>query len=686
MVGGPLIGLLGTVLQEGAEHAGEFVPFLPAWMILLPFIGFVINGLVAYTAPERRKLVSVVGPGVLGLAFLIAAINLVLIAGVHDAEPVVRSYWTWIQVGQLRIDAALQIDQLSLIMALVVTCVSFIIHIYSIGYMGEDPGYARFFAYLNLFVFFMLVLVLAANFPLMFVGWEGVGLCSYLLIGFWFTQPAKAEAGQKAFIVNRIGDFGFLVAMFMLFAYLGTLDYQSVFALAPSGFAYGGAAVTVITLFLFLGCTGKSAQIPLYVWLPDAMHGPTPVSALIHAATMVTAGVYLVARSSVLFALAPLSMNVVAIIGGVTALFAGTIAIQQYDIKRVIAYSTISQLGYMFLAVGVGAFTAGIFHLGTHAFFKALLFLASGAAIHAMHHALHHAGEDASEDASQDMRNMGGLRSYVPTTFRTAWIASLALAGVFPLAGFFSKDEIIWSVGARGQTALWIVAVITALLTAGYITRWLVMVFYGQSRVSDKARQYLHAAPWVMAGALVVLALGSVVTGWINVPEALPLLPEFTWLHHFLHPAFAQAEHIIVEHVGEAAHVAPFGGGEGTWAIASTVAAVLVIAVVFQALKDKKYLPASESAEPTGIAGLLYHKYYVDELYDLVIVRPFKRLCVFSWRFIDQGIIDGALVNGSAYATRFGGWVLSRFQTGYIGTYVLVIVLGVLIILGAVTL
>ena len=686
MVGAPLFGLLGAVLQEGAEHADVFVPFLPAWMILLPFIGFVINGLVAYTAPERKKLVTFVGPGVLGLAFLLAAINFVLIAGVHDAEPAIRSYWTWIEVGQLRIDAALQIDQLSLIMALVVTSVSFIIHIYSIGYMAEDPGYARFFAYLNLFVFFMLVLVLAANFPLMFVGWEGVGFCSYILIGFWFTQPVKAEAGQKAFIVNRIGDFGFLVAMFMIFAYLGTLDFQSVFALAPTGFAYGGAAITLITLFLFLGCTGKSAQLPLYVWLPDAMHGPTPVSALIHAATMVTAGVYLVARSSVLFALAPFSMNVVAIIGGVTALFAGTIAIQQYDIKRVIAYSTISQLGYMFLAVGVGAYTAGIFHLGTHAFFKALLFLASGAVIHAMHHALHHAGEDSSEDASQDMRNMGGLKSKVPTTFRTAWIASLALAGVFPLAGFFSKDEIIWSVGARGQTVLWVVALITALLTAGYITRWLVMVFYGQSRVSDKARQYLHAAPLVMAGALVALAVGSVVTGWINIPEALPLLPEFTWFHHFLHPAFADAEHIIVEHMGEAAHVAPFGGGEGTWAVASTVAAILVIAIVFQALKGKKYLPARESAEPTGIAGLLYHKYYVDELYDLTIVRPFKRLCVFCWRVIDQGLIDGALVNGTAYSTRFGGWVLSRFQTGYIGTYVLIIVLGVLVILGAVTL
>jgi NADH-quinone oxidoreductase subunit L len=686
MVGAPLFDLIGAVVQETAAHEEVFTPFLPAWMILLPFLGFVVNGAVAYLAPERKKLVSLVGPGVLGLAFVLAAINLALIAGVHDAEPAVRSYWTWIEVGQLRIDAALQLDQLSLVMALVVTSVSFIIHLYSIGYMGEDPGYARYFSYLNLFVFFMLVLVLAANFPLMFVGWEGVGLCSYLLIGFWFTEPAKADAGQKAFIVNRIGDFGFLVAMFTLFAYLGTLDFQGVFAIAPTAFAYGGAAVTLVTLFLFLGCTGKSAQIPLFVWLPDAMHGPTPVSALIHAATMVTAGVYLVARASVLFALAPLSMNVVATIGAVTAIFAATIAVQQYDIKRVIAYSTISQLGYMFLAVGVGAYTAGIFHLGTHAFFKALLFLASGAVIHAMHHALHHAGEDASEDVSQDMRNMGGLKPYLPKTFRTAWIGALALAGVFPMAGFFSKDEIIWSAGARGQTVLWVVAIITAMLTAGYIARWLVMVFYGETRLSGAARKHMHAAPAIMAGALIVLAIGSVVTGWVNVPEALPLLPEFTWLHHFMHPAFAEAEHIIVEHMGEAAHAAPIGGGEGIWAVMSTIAAIAVVIAVFRALNGKKYLPAREAEEPTGVLGILYHKYYVDELYDLVIVRPFKALCIFCWRVIDQGLIDGVAVNGTAYVTRFGGWVIGRFQTGYLGTYVLIIVVGVLIVLGAVAL
>ena len=687
MVGASLFNLVLPLTQEALTgHAEGYVPFLPAWMILLPFIGFVVNGAIAYLAPQRRSLVSIIGPGVLGLAFLLAAINLVLMIGVHEAEPVIRSYWTWIDVGSLRVDAALQLDPLSIIMALVVTSVSFIIHIYSVGYMGADPGYARYFSYLNLFVFFMMVLVLAANFPVMFIGWEGVGLCSYLLIGFWYTEPAKADAGQKAFVVNRIGDFGFLVAMFAMFAYLGTLDYQSVFALAPETFAYGGAAVTLITLLLFLGCTGKSAQIPLYVWLPDAMHGPTPVSALIHAATMVTAGVYLVARAGVLFALAPLSMNVVATVGGVTALFAATIAVQQFDIKRVIAYSTISQLGYMFLAVGVGAYTAGIFHLGTHAFFKALLFLASGAVIHAMHHALEHVGEEAGEDVTQDMRNMGALKTHMPASTRTAWIGALALAGVFPMAGFFSKDEIIWSVGSWGQTVLWVIALATALLTAGYITRWLVMVFHGQNRTGERARKHLHEAPLVMSGALVALAVGSVVTGWVNVPEALPLLPEFTWLHHFLHPSFAAAEEVLVEHLGEPSHLAPFGGGEGTWALISTVAAILVVLFVFQALRGKKYRAAAEAKEPAGLWSWLYHKWYIDELSDLVIIRPFQWLARFSWRFFDHGVIDGALVNGVAYTTRFGGWVISRFQTGYVGTYVLIIVVGVLIILGAVAL
>ena len=450
----PLSGLL----QEGAPAAG-YEPVLPGLIVLLPLLGFLFNGILAMQVGGRaaaavragadgsghqddghKRWVTLVGPGVVGLSFVLVLLNFagMFHADLHD--PVVVSYWSWMVSGGLEVDAALQLDQLSMIMMLVVTGVGFLIHVFSVGYMHDDPGYARYFSYLNLFVFFMLVLVLGASFPVMFVGWEGVGLCSYLLIGFWFQDREKADAGKKAFIVNRIGDFGFLVAMFLVFTTFGTLAFAEVFPEAPALLEYGGATVTAITLFLFLGAAGKSAQIPLYVWLPDAMAGPTPVSALIHAATMVTAGVYMVARMAVLFALAPVSSAVVATVGVLTALLAATIALAQYDIKKVLAYSTISQLGYMFLAVGVGAWAAGIFHLMTHAFFKALLFLGSGAVIHAMHQALHSTHNHADP---QDMRNMGGLRASMPVTWITMWIATLAIAGVWPLAGFFSKDEII---------------------------------------------------------------------------------------------------------------------------------------------------------------------------------------------------------------------------------------------------
>ncbi len=683
--GGVSASAIGALAAQAAEHGASFDPFLPSLIILAPFLGFAINGTLAYLAPDRTRAVSIIGPGVLGLALLVTVVNFVLLLGAVESEPVIRSYWIWIESGHLRIEAALQLDQLSIWMALIVTSVSFIIHIYSIGYMRGDPGYARYFAYLNLFVFFMLVLVLAANLPLTFVGWEGVGLCSYLLIGFWYTEPRKAAAGQKAFIVNRIGDFGFLMGMFALFAYVGTLDYVQAFEIAPRALAYGGGAATLISLFLFLGCVGKSAQIPLYVWLPDAMEGPTPVSALIHAATMVTAGVYLVARASVLFALALLTMNVVAVTGAATAFLAATIAIQQFDIKRVIAYSTISQLGYMFLAVGLGAFTAGMFHLATHAVFKALLFMASGAVIHAVHHALSRAGQDASEAESQDMRNMGGLRAYLPRAYWTAWAGALALAGIFPFAGFFSKDEILWSAAARGQTILWVIGLATAVMTAGYITRWMVLVFYGENRTAGEARRHFRVTAGVMAVPLVVLAVGSLLAGWINVPEALPLLPELTWLHQFLHPSFAAAEGIIEANLGAAAHTSPIGGGEGTWAVISVALAVVAVAATFFALRDRKYVSAKEAVEPTGIAGVVYNKWYVDEVYDALIVRPFKTACQFSWRVIDQLLIDGVLVNGSAAFARVCGRVGSLvIQTGYIGSYVFLIVLGVLIVLGAI--
>ena len=423
-------------------------------------------------------------------------------------EPVVLSYWTWMVTGTLEVAAAIQLDQLSMVMMLVVTGVGFLIHVFSVGYMGDDAGYPRYFAYLNLFVFFMLVLVMGASYPVMFVGWEGVGLCSYLLIGYWFSDEEKASAGKKAFIVNRIGDLGFLLAMFLLFGAFGSVEYGGVLGGAENVFEYGGGIVTAVTLLFLLAATGKSAQIPLYIWLPDAMAGPTPVSALIHAATMVTAGVYLVARSSVLFALAPLSSAVVAGIGVLTALFAATIALKQYDIKRVLAYSTVSQLGYMFLGVGVGAYTAGIFHLMTHAFFKALLFLGSGAVIHSMHHALHRTHKDWD---AQDMRNMGGLRRYMPITWVTMWLATLAIAGIWPFAGFFSKDEIIWMTGAMGgtegapyaglYTLYWVMALAAACSRRFYMTRLMIMTFHGANRTGAQEANHLHEAPWDDVGS-----------------------------------------------------------------------------------------------------------------------------------------------------------------------------------------
>jgi NADH-quinone oxidoreductase subunit L len=676
-------------MHETVEHA--FEPTLLWAIAILPLLGFIINGIVGYRAPGRKIITTIVGPGVVGLAFVIALVNFFGMLGAELHEPIIQHYWQWMPVGSLQVAAAFQLDQLSMLMTLIITGVGFLIHIYSVGYMHDDPGYARYFAYINLFIFFMLVLVLGANFPLMFVGWEGVGLCSYLLIGFWFRDREKADAGKKAFIVNRIGDFGFLVAMMMLFSNLGALDFATVFSAAPTAFPYGSAVVTAITLFLFLGAAGKSAQIPLYVWLPDAMAGPTPVSALIHAATMVTGGVYLVARSSVLFALSPTTMIVVAGIGALTALFAATIGLKQYDIKKVLAYSTVSQLGYMFIGVGVGAYTAGVFHLMTHAFFKALLFLGSGAVIHSMHHALHHTHKDWD---AQDMRNMGGLKKYMPITWITMWIGTLAIAGVWPFAGFFSKDEIIWQTAARATgpfagwfTLFWVMSLIAAALTAFYMTRLMIMTFHGQNRTGEKERPHLHESPLVMTIPLIVLAFLSVVGGWINVPEAIartPLLgwvPHSEWLHEWLHPITASADDILINHVGAVQHHTPFGGGEATWAIASFAMAVVVIVLTARALARRAYQPATDSAAPTGMGRVLYNKWYVDELYEKTIVRPLLGVSRAAWRFVDQNIIDG-LVNGAGYASRGLGWTGSRLQTGQLNTYAFAIVLGVLVVLG----
>jgi len=715
-----VLSALTVLTQGGGQGAGEghFEPFLPGLVILLPLLGFLANGALAlrhgrasaeavrhgeeldlgrpHERPATHTLPTWIGPGVLAIAFLITLVNFGRMLGAHLETPVVVSYWTWIASGTLTVEAGLQLDQLSMIMMMIVTGVGFLIHVFSVGYMKEDPGYPRYFAYLNLFVFFMLVLVMGSSYALMFVGWEGVGLCSYLLIGFWFSDREKSDAGKKAFIVNRIGDVGFLIAMFLLFDAFGSVDFAPVFA-GVETLDYAGGLITAITLFFFLGAVGKSAQIPLYVWLPDAMAGPTPVSALIHAATMVTAGVYLVARSSVLFAMAPLSSAVVAGIGVLTALFAATIALKQNDIKKVLAYSTVSQLGYMFVGVGVGAYAAGVFHLMTHAFFKALLFLGSGAVIHAMHEAYH---STHSHDDPQDMRNMGGLRVHMPITWVTMWIATLAIAGIWPFAGFFSKDEIIWQTAAFGgaanapyplvYTVYWVIALAAAMLTAFYMTRMMVMTFHGPNRTGTEEARHLHEAPPVMWIPLAVLALLSVFGGWINVPEAIQAsflggagwLPMSEWLHHWLEPLTAQAHHVQETHLGEVAHSAPFGGGEILWATLSTAAAAIVVFATLRIVGRRAVVPAGQdTSQPTGFGRILYNKYYVDEFYDRFVVRPIVSASWFCWKVIDTLVIDG-MVNAVGWASKGVGWGVSMFQTGTVNTYAFILTVGVLVILG----
>jgi len=640
----------------------------------LALLGFVLNGALVFVRPTAKTLVSVIGAGVLLAAFVVSALVFSAFPGLHAEAPVVLRYWSWIPVGTLQVDFALQVDQLSAVMLLVVTGVGALIHLFSIGYMRDDPGYARYFAYLNLFVFFMLVLVLGASFPVMFVGWEGVGLCSYLLIGFWFNEEVNANAGRKAFIMNRIGDFGFMVAMLMIFWTTGSLDFGTVFSHAPTALVAGGSTVTAITLFLFLGCTGKSAQIPLYTWLPDAMAGPTPVSALIHAATMVTAGVYLVARCNLLFAMAPLSGAVVAGVGALTALFAATIALKQWDIKKVLAYSTISQLGYMFLGVGTGAISAGIFHLTTRAFFKALLFLGSGSVIFALHRAYHHT--HAHEDA-QDMRNMGGLSRYMPWTTVVMWIATLAIAGIPPLSGFFSKDEILTAAFARGSTqpvwlVFWALGLVAALLTAFYMTRLMLYTFHGPNRTGENEQAHLHEAPWIMTGPLVLLGLLSAAGGLLNVPE---LYHGNAWLHHWLEPVTEPSAALLPE-----ARLA--SGTE--WLLVGVAVAAAVIGIVgaWRLLKPEGLVPARSAPQERGFARLLRDKWYVDEIYDLAVVRPLVWLSrEVLWKQVDQRAIDGAAVNGAARGARALGWANRWLQTGQVGVYVGAFVVGVLLLL-----
>ncbi len=647
------------------------------WLtVAFPLLGFLVNGAISLRKPGARTLVSIVGAGVLLSAFAVALALFVELRLHPPHAPIVVSLWRWLPVGPLQLDFAFQVDQLSAVMLLIVTGVGSLIHLFSIGYMKEDPGYARYFAYLNLFVVFMLVLVLGSSFPVMFIGWEGVGLCSYLLIGFWFNDKVNADAGKKAFIVNRIGDFGFMVAMFLIWHHLGTLTFTGLVERAPAVLAAGGGVVTAITLFLFLGCTGKSAQIPLYTWLPDAMAGPTPVSALIHAATMVTAGVYLVARTNVLFALAPLSSTIVAGIGALTALFAATIGLRQYDIKKVLAYSTVSQLGFMFVAVGTGAYTAGVFHLVAHAFFKALLFLGAGSVIYAMHHAYHATHSHADP---QDMRNMGGLKQYMPVTFWLMLIATLAIAGIPPFAGFFSKDEILAAAYARGETIpiyylFYAMSLVAALLTSFYMARLMAKTFLGENRTGERERAHLHDAPPIMTGPLVVLGVFSALGGLLNLPR---FLGGGGAMEHWLEPVMAPGARIFGLEM-------PHGATEFVLIGSAVVIGAAGLVLGWWLTMRRPQLSAAEAPADEGFARVLHRKYYVDELYDALIVRPLVWLSrVILWRGIDQGVVDGAAVNGTAKLSRGLGWLGSRLQTGQVGVYVVLFLVGALWILHA---
>ena len=634
-----------------------FVALIP----FLPLLGFLFNLTVGVRVLTRQHahgeethhgpspIVGLVACGSVLLSFLVS-VAAVLKARAMPEGTLVETLWTWLPggatgVGSFQIDWAYQVDPLSSVMLLVVTFVGFLIHVYSTGYMAHDPGYARYMAYLNLFMFAMLTLVLGANYPMLFIGWEGVGLCSYLLIGFWFEKQSASDAGKKAFIVNRIGDSFFILGMLLVFQVFGSLDFRTVFAAAqhvPVEHAWNGA-LTLACLFLFLGACGKSAQLPLYVWLPDAMEGPTPVSALIHAATMVTAGVYMVARSSVLYAHAPNALLVVACVGALTAIFAASIGLVQYDIKRVLAYSTVSQLGYMFLACGVGAFTAGIFHLMTHAFFKALLFLGSGSVIHAM------SGE-------QDMRRMGGLRKKLPVTHLTMFIGCLAIAGVPFLAGFFSKDEILWSafrIGGYGRW-VWAVGVVTAGMTAFYMFRLFYMTFHGEFRGTPEQAHHVHESPSSMTVPLMVLAAGSVLAGYVGLP-AVSGLPNL--FEHFLEPVLEPAHHAL----REVLH-APVPGHATEWALmgASVAVGLIGIFVGRHLFKTSPTIPERLAIAFAAPHRVLLNKYYVDELYDALFVRGLALGGGRTLHGVDRYVVDGGDgelrpglgVNGVAWVAR----------------------------------
>jgi NADH-quinone oxidoreductase subunit L len=623
------------------------------WLIpFLPLAGFIINGLGRNTFSK-----GVIGFIASALVFTSFVLSVATFMQVKGSGPVNVTLFDWIQAGFINVPFSFRVDQLSSIMLLIITGVGFLIHLYSVGYMHDDAGFGKFFSYLNLFVFFMLLLVMGSNYLIMFIGWEGVGLCSYLLIGFWYTNASYADAAKKAFIMNRIGDLGFLLAIFLIQLTFRTITYTEIFGKAATVHA-AGTDFTLITMLLFIGAVGKSAQLPLFTWLPDAMAGPTPVSALIHAATMVTAGIYMVARSNILFSLAPHTMEVIAIIGLATAAFAALIALTQTDIKKVLAYSTVSQLGYMFLGLGVGAYTGAFFHVLTHAFFKALLFLGAGSVIHAV------SGE-------QDMRNMGGLRNKLPITFITMMIGTIAISGIPPFSGFFSKDEILSAAYAHNPT-YYVIGVITAMLTSFYMFRMMYLTFYGKFRGTHEQEHHLHESPANMTVPLIILAVLSAVGGFLGVPESLGGKGSH-WLHGYLAPVFEGSVKVLGEH--------ELSAGTEYFLMGISVAGALVaLGYAWNKYIKNNHVPVADTEERPALTNLSYHKFYVDELYDTIIRKPLDWLSGFLYNVVEKMGIDD-IVNGIGRGTIESSKGLRLLQTGNVGFYIFMMVVGIIAIL-----
>lgn len=622
------------------------------WLIpILPLAGFIINGLGRNTLPKAAI-------GFIGSLLVLVSFGLSTAAFLQvrsTGVPINVTVFNWFSVNDFKVSFAFLIDQLSAIMLLIVTGVGFLIHLYSVGYMKDDAGYGKFFAYLNLFVFFMLLLVLGSNYLIMFIGWEGVGLCSYLLIGFWYTNPDYADAAKKAFVMNRIGDLGFVIGIFLLINYFGSADFADIFpkAILPQ---FANTPFVLITILLFVGAIGKSAQIPLFTWLPDAMAGPTPVSALIHAATMVTAGVYMIARSNILFTLAPVTLHIVAIVGLSTAVLAALIALTQTDIKKVLAYSTVSQLGYMFLGLGVGAYTGAFFHVLTHAFFKALLFLGAGSVIHAV------SGE-------QDMRNMGGLKSKLPVTFITMLIGTLAISGIPPFAGFFSKDEILANAYAH-SVPMYVIGVITAMFTSFYMFRLLFLTFYGKFRGTHEQEHHLHESPPSMTVPLIILAVLSTIGGFIGVPKSLG---GSHWLEHFLAPVFQKSASLVTE-------TSSAQSSELILMIISVTGAVAALIYAYVKYIKNAHVPVPDDQERPALVDISYHKFYVDELYDLIVRKPLDALSVFFYKIVERLGIDG-FVEGLGKGSMEASKGLRLLQTGNVGFYIFMMVAGIISVL-----